>query len=194
MEDQYGYPVVKHSFINMSSRTSAFIFAELTKGEDRDVDGVTIADEWRQSLPELISVKKLNINASTNDAGGDISFRLTSSDLEQLSLAADELKQKLRTFEGVYDISDNYSSGSHEIRLAIKPEAEALGLTLSDLASQVRYGFYGFEAQRILRNKEEVKVMVRYPLEQRRTVGHLENMMIRTPQGISVPFLSLIHI
>ena len=194
MEDQYGYPVVKHSFINMSSRTSAFIFAELTKGEDRDVDGVTIADEWRKALPELISVKKLNINASTNDAGGDISFRLTSSDLEQLSLAANELKQKLRTYEGVYDISDNYSSGSHEIRLAIKPEAEALGLTLSDLASQVRYGFYGFEAQRILRNKEEVKVMVRYPLEQRRTVGHLENMMIRTPQGISVPFSTVAKI
>ncbi|QYK00799.1 efflux RND transporter permease subunit [Shewanella psychrotolerans] len=194
MEDQYGYPVVKHSFINMSSRTSAFIFAELTKGEDRDVDGVTIADEWRKALPELISVKKLNINASTNDAGGDISFRLTSSDLEQLSLAANELKQKLRTYEGVYDISDNYSSGSHEIRLAIKPEAEAQGLTLSDLASQVRYGFYGFEAQRILRNKEEVKVMVRYPLEQRRTVGHLENMMIRTPQGISVPFSTVAKI
>lgn len=194
MEDEHGYPVVKHSFINMSSRTSAFIFAELTKGEDRDVDGVTIADEWRKALPELISVKKLNINASTNDAGGDISFRLTSSDLTQLSQAANELKQKLSTFEGVYDISDNYSSGSHEIRLAIKPEAEALGLTLSDLASQVRYGFYGFEAQRILRNKEEVKVMVRYPLEQRRTVGHLENMMIRTPQGISVPFSSVANI
>ena len=194
MEDEYGYPVVKHSFINMGSRTSAFIFAELTKGEDRDVDGVTIADAWRKALPELISVKKLNINASTNDAGGDISFRLTSSDLEQLSQAADELKQKLRTYEGVYDISDNYSSGSHEIRLAIKPEAEALGLTLSDLASQVRYGFYGYEAQRILRNKEEVKVMVRYPLEQRRTLGHLENMMIRTPQGTSVPFSSVANI
>ncbi|WP_281214335.1 efflux RND transporter permease subunit [Shewanella insulae] len=194
MEDEYGSPVVKHSFINMGSRTSAFIFAELTKGEDREVDGVTIADAWRKALPELISVKKLNINASTNDAGGDISFRLTSSDLEQLSQAADELKQKLRTYEGVYDISDNYSSGSHEIRLAIKPEAEALGLTLSDLASQVRYGFYGYEAQRILRNKEEVKVMVRYPLEQRRTLGHLENMMIRTPQGTSVPFSTVASI
>ncbi|ASJ95775.1 MULTISPECIES: efflux RND transporter permease subunit [Shewanella] len=194
MEEEYGKPVVQHSFINMGSRTSAFIFAELTKGEDREVDGVTIADAWRKALPELISVKKLNINASTNDAGGDISFRLTSSDLEQLSQAADELKQKLRTYEGVYDISDNYSSGSHEIRLAIKPEAEALGLTLSDLASQVRYGFYGFEAQRILRNKEEVKVMVRYPLEQRRTLGHLENMMIRTPQGTSVPFSSVADI
>jgi multidrug efflux pump subunit AcrB len=194
MEQDNGYPVVKHSFINMSSRTSAFIFAELTKGEEREVDGVAIAEAWRKQLPELIAVKKLNINARTNEAGGDISFRLTSSDLEQLAKAADELKLKLGTYEGVYDIADNLSTGSHEISLKIRPEAEAMGLTLADLAQQVRYGFYGYEAQRILRNKEEIKVMVRYPLEQRRTVGHLENMQIRTPQGASVPFSTVAEI
>ncbi|MCU8057170.1 efflux RND transporter permease subunit [Shewanella sp. SM34] len=194
MEKDNGYQVMKHSFINMSSRTSAFIFAELTKGEDREVDGVTIAAAWREQLPELLSVKKLSFNASTNDAGGDISFRLTSSDLDELSAASKELKQKLASYEGVYDIADNFSSGSHEIRLKIRPEAEALGLTLSDLARQVRYGFYGYEAQRILRNKEEIKVMVRYPLEQRRTVGYLENMLIRTPTGTSVPFSTVAQI
>ncbi|MCI2963277.1 efflux RND transporter permease subunit [Shewanella sp. N2AIL] len=194
MEQDNGYQVVKHSFINMSSRTSAFIFAELTKGEDREVDGVTIAAAWREQLPELLSVKKLSFNASTNDAGGDISFRLTSSDLDELSAASKELKQILASYEGVYDIADNFSSGSHEIRLKIRPEAEALGLTLSDLARQVRYGFYGYEAQRILRNKEEIKVMVRYPLEQRRTVGYLENMLIRTPTGTSVPFSTVAQI
>ncbi|WP_330147422.1 efflux RND transporter permease subunit [Shewanella oncorhynchi] len=194
MEKDNGYQVVKHSFINMSSRTSAFIFAELTKGEDREVDGVTIAAAWREQLPELLSVKKLSFNASTNDAGGDISFRLTSSDLDELSAASKELKQKLASYEGVYDIADNFSSGSHEIRLKIRPEAEAIGLTLSDLARQVRYGFYGYEAQRILRNKEEIKVMVRYPLEQRRTVGYLENMLIRTPTGTSVPFSTVAQI
>ena len=191
MEEQYGSAVVKHSFVSLNSRTSAFIFTELTKGEDREVDGVTIAEEWRKQLPELLSVKKLNINASTNDTGGDLSFRLTSSDLDQLAEASKEIKAKLATYEGVYDISDNFSSGSHEIRLNILPEAEAQGLTLSDLARQVRYGFYGYEAQRILRNKEEVKVMVRYPLEQRRTIGHLENMMIRTQNGQTVPFSSV---
>ncbi|MCH7422444.1 MULTISPECIES: efflux RND transporter permease subunit [Shewanella] len=196
MEKDNGSEVVKHSFINMSSRTSAFIFAELTKGEDRNVDGETIATEWREQLPELLSVKKLDFNARGNGGGGggDISFRLTSSDLEELSAAARELKQKLATYEGVYDIADNFSSGSHEIRLKIRPEAEALGLTLSDLARQVRYGFYGYEAQRILRNKEEIKVMVRYPLEQRRTVGYLENMLIRTPQGKSVPFSTVAEV
>ncbi|MBQ4889687.1 efflux RND transporter permease subunit [Shewanella sp. MMG014] len=198
MNDKYaretGEDVVKHSFINMSSRSSAFIFAELSKGEDREIDGVTIAEEWRKQLPELLSVKKLNIAASTNESGGDISFRLTSNDLAQLSEASKELKQELATYEGVYDISDNFSSGSQEIRLNIRPEAEAQGLTLSDLARQVRYGFYGYEAQRILRNKEEVKVMVRYPLEQRRTIGHLENMLIRTPQGVAVPFSTVADI
>lgn len=191
MEQEYGTGVVKHSFVSLSSRTSAFIFTELTKGEDRDVDGVSIAEEWRKQLPELLSVKKLNINASTNETGGDLSFRLTSTDLDQLALASKEIKDKLATYEGVYDISDNFSSGSQEIRLNILPEAQAQGLTLSDLARQVRYGFYGYEAQRILRNKEEVKVMIRYPLEQRRTVGHLENMMIRTSNGQTVPFSSV---
>ncbi len=195
MAQEHGGEVVKHSFIDMSSRTSAFVFAELTKGEDRSVDGETIAAAWREQLPELLSVKKLDFNASNQGGnGGDISFRLTSNDLDELSAAAKELKQKLASYEGVYDIADNFSSGSHEIRLKIRPEAEALGLTLSDLARQVRYGFYGYEAQRILRNKEEIKVMVRYPLEQRRTVGHLENMLIRTPQGTSVPFSSVAEV
>ncbi|MGL5047899.1 MAG: efflux RND transporter permease subunit, partial [Shewanella sp.] len=195
MEKQYGYEVVKHSFINMSSRTSAFIFAELTKGEDREIDADTISAAWREQLPELLSVKKLDLSGNRNmGSGGDISFRLSSSNLEELAAASKELKQKLATYEGVYDIADNFSSGSNEIRLKIRPEAEALGLTLADLAREVRYGFYGYEAQRILRNKEEIKVMVRYPLEQRRTQGYLENMLIRTPQGASVPFSTVAEI
>lgn len=194
MEQIYGEPVVKHSFINMKSRTSAFVMTELTKGENRNIDGVAIAAAWRNELPEMLSVKKLEINASTNNSSNAISFRLQSDDFNELSQAAESLKQKLRSYDGIYDISDNFSTGSNEIRLKIKPEAESLGLTLSDLARQVRYGFYGFEAQRILRNKEEVKVMVRYPLEQRRSIGHLENMQIRTPQGIAVPFSSVAEI
>ena len=194
MEKEYGSPVVKHSFINMNSRTSAFILAELTKGEDRTIDGVAIADAWRNSLPEMLSVSQLDFSASTNNSSSAISFRLESDNFEELSEAAESLKNTLRNYNGLYDISDNFSSGNIEIRLKIKPEAESLGLTLSDLARQVRYGFYGYEAQRILRNKEEVKVMVRYPLEQRRTIGHLENMQIRTPQGIAVPFSSVADI
>ncbi|GLP95555.1 efflux RND transporter permease subunit [Paraferrimonas sedimenticola] len=192
MNDQMGQELptepVKHTFVNMSSRTSAFMFVELYKMEDLGVTGTQIANAWRDQLPELAGAKKVDIQSSGNQGGGAISFRLVSSDLEQLARAADELKRELRDYTGVFDISDNYSSGSDEIRLKILPQGEALGISLSDLAQQVRYAFYGFEAQRILRNKEEVKVMVRYPLEQRRTIGHLENMRIRTPQGQMVPF------
>ncbi|MBY5992467.1 efflux RND transporter permease subunit [Ferrimonas balearica] len=186
-----GKDVVRHSFVWLGSRTNASMTIELIKGEARTIDGVEIAARWRDSMPELVGVKVLEINASTNGGGGDVAFRLNGTDLEQLVAAADELKAKLATYDGLYDIQDNFTSGSQEVRLAVKPEAEALGITLSDLARQVRWGFYGYEAQRILRNKEEVKVMVRYPADQRRTIGHLENMRIRTPAGTEVPFSSV---
>ncbi|MBE8167502.1 MAG: efflux RND transporter permease subunit [Shewanella sp.] len=189
MEKEYGNPILANSQVDVSSRTSAFLFAELTYGENREVDGDTIAAAWRNELPDFISVKRLDINGSTTAGGGaDIGFSLVSTDLNQLTKASNELKQKLASYDGVYGISDNFSSGSQEIRLQIRPEAQALGLNLSDLARQVRYGFYGYEAQRILRDKEEVKVMVRYPAEHRKTLGHLETMMIRTPEGQTVPF------
>ena len=189
LEAKHGQPVLLHSQVDMNSSTSAFLFAELTKGEDRTATSDEIVEMWREQLPEFVAVKKLDMNGSTSAGGGaDIAFRLTATDLGELSKAAVELKQKLATYQGVYGISDNFSSGSQEIRLNIKPEAQSLGLSLSDLANQVRYGFYGYEAQRILRNKEEVKVMVRYPAEERKTLGHLESMMIRTPRGDAVPF------
>ncbi|WP_082766590.1 efflux RND transporter permease subunit [Ferrimonas marina] len=192
LNGELGIDVVRHSFVWLGSRTQAGMVIELLKGEDRPmIDGVQIAARWRDNMPELVGVKVLDINASTNDGGGAVSFRLNHADMDQLMAASNELKAKLADYEGLYDIQDNFSSGSQEIRLAIKPEAEALGLTLSDLARQVRWGFYGYEAQRILRNKEEVKVMVRYPAEQRRTIGHLENMRIRTPDGLEVPFSSV---
>ena len=78
--------------------------------------------------------------------------------------------------------------------MTIKPEAEALGLTMSSLGRQVRQAFYGEEAQRIQRGKDELKVMVRYPIEERRSVADLENMRIRTPSGDEVPFQSVAEV
>ncbi|MDP2560055.1 efflux RND transporter permease subunit [Psychrobium sp. 1_MG-2023] len=188
----YGDDVVQHSFVSMNSQTNIFIFAELKKGEDREINGVEIADAWRDNIPELPGVKKLTMNASTGVGGGDpIAFKLTGKNLESLNAATKELKATLSEYEGLVDIADSASSGRQEIKLAIKPSAEALGISLSDLAQQVRWSFYGFEAQRILRGTEEIKVMVRYPLEDRRTIGHLEQMRIRTSNGTEVPFSSV---
>jgi multidrug efflux pump subunit AcrB len=91
----------------------------------------------------------------------------------------------------VFDITNSLDSGGEEIRLTIKPEAEALGLTMASLGRQVRQAFYGEEAQRIQRGRDELKVMVRYPRSQRRSIADLENMRIRTPTGDEVPFHSV---
>ncbi|MEZ8824945.1 efflux RND transporter permease subunit [Vibrio amylolyticus] len=191
---EYGSSVVDHYFVVKSSLTNIEFFVELSKAEDREIDGVQIADKWRAELPTLVGINKLSFDAGGGAQTNTVTFELASDNLDSLTAASKELKEKLALYNGLYDISDNFSSGSSEIRLQIKPEAEALGLTLLDLASQVRHGFFGYEAQRLLRDKEEVKVMVRYPREDRRSIGHLENMLIRTPSGERVPFSTVAEV
>jgi len=104
------------------------------------------------------------------------------------------LELRLKEYPGIYDIENSARGNIPEINLSIKPSAEALGLSLSDLASQVRGAFYGVEAQRIQRGREEVKVMIRYPKTERESLGNLENMYIRTPDGQEVPFSAVAEI
>ncbi|MGF1694925.1 efflux RND transporter permease subunit [Vibrio lamellibrachiae] len=192
--EEFGHSVVDHYLVVKASLTNIEFFVELSKAEDRQIDGVQIADKWRAELPTLVGVNKLSFDAGGGAQTNTVTFELASDDLDALTSASEELKEKLALYNGLYDVSDNFSSGSSEIRLQIKPEAEALGLSLLDLASQVRHGFFGYEAQRLLRDKEEVKVMVRYPREERRSIGHLENMLIRTPSGESVPFSTVAEV
>lgn len=181
--------LMKHRLTFTESDTRGELVIELEKSEGRTIDANEFVRLWREQIPEIAGIKTLQIFSSTSGGGGgDISFQLKSKELEQLRLATEELKAAMMEYQGVYDIEDSISGGNDEIVLKIKPQAEALGINLSDLATQVRQGFYGAEAQRIQRDGEEVKVMVRYPKEERRSVGNLENMKIRTASGAEVPF------
>ena len=181
--------LVKHRLTFTESDTRGELVIELEKSEGRKIDANEFVRLWREQIPEIAGIKTLQIFSSTSGGGGgDISFQLKSKELDQLRLATEELKAAMLEYQGVYDIEDSISGGNDEIVLKIKPQAEALGITLSDLATQVRHGFYGAEAQRIQRDGEEVKVMVRYPKQERRSVGNLENMKIRTASGAEVPF------
>jgi len=113
---------------------------------------------------------------------------ITGADFGQLQTAAEWLKQRLGEFDGVIGIADSFREGKEELLLKITPEAEALGLSQADLARQVRQAFYGDEVQRIQRGRDDVKVMLRYPRDKRRSLANLENMRIRMPGGIEVPF------
>ena len=167
---------------------------ELTKSEDRSMSSNEIADQWRKLVGDIPGAKVLSISNMEGMGGAAIGFKLIGRDLEQLKQLGNELGAKLATYNGVYDIRNSASAAKDEIVLAIKPSAEALGITLTDLGTQVRHAFYGSEAQRIQRGTHEVKVMVRYPKTERNTVANLENMFIRTPSGDEVPFNAVAEI
>jgi multidrug efflux pump subunit AcrB len=161
---------------------------ELLPAEDRTVSSTTIAEAWRKAAGRIPAAVELRFTASLFQAGDDIDVQLTGSDIPELRSAADELKLALAEYSGVYDIADSFRAGKREVKLNITPAAEVLGLTLANLARQVRQAFYGEEAQRIQRGRDDVKVMVRYPEAERRSLGDMENMRIRTPDGAEVPF------
>ncbi|GFD88943.1 acriflavin resistance protein [Tenacibaculum sp. KUL152] len=184
-----GENVIKHAVAYDNGNLGGEIFAELTKGETRTLTDFEIQEMWREELPEIPGVKVLNISSPGGPGGGaDLSFEFSSSDIKALRAISDELKDKLNAYEGVTDINDTFSGGSEEIQLALKPQADALGITLQQLGQQVRFGFYGAEVQRIQRDDEEIKVMVRYPKNERSSIEHLENMRIRAPGGQEIPF------
>jgi multidrug efflux pump subunit AcrB len=162
--------------------------AELLKAEFRNVPSPEMARRWRELCGPVTGAVSLTFSANLFRSGAAINVQLASTDTDDLIAAAQELKADLASFPGVTDIADSFREGKVEVKLGLKPEARTLGLTLSDLARQVRRGFYGDEAMRIQRGRDEVKVMVRYPEDERRSMGHIENMRIRTPDGAEVPF------
>jgi multidrug efflux pump subunit AcrB len=185
-------PMLRHVGAFTQGDTGGVIFVELPQDERRPFNGDDISERWRERVGEIPGVKELTFTDADHIGGGPpLSFELSGSDYVALEEAAAELETKLAEYEGIYDIRNSSTSGGEEIRLRIRPAAEALGLTISALGRQVRQAFYGEEAQRIQRGKDELKVMVRYPIEERRSVADLENMRIRTPAGDEVPFESV---
>ncbi len=164
---------------------------ELVPSEDRSITSAEIARRWRDATGAIPDAVEVDFTASLFSAGAPIEVQLQGPDVAALRAGADVLKARLAAYPGVLDVTDSFRGGKQELRLAIKPEAEALGLSLSDLARQVRQAFYGDEAQRIQRGRDDVRVMVRYPEADRRSVGAIQDMRIRTPDGAAVPFSSV---
>ena len=161
---------------------------ELIPSEERMFDSETLGRRWREltgTIPEAIDA---TFSATIMSPGEDVNVQLMGGNVDQLRDAAFVVQDRLAGRAGVYEITDTFRDGKQEMRLGIRPSAETLGLTLQDLGRQVRQAFYGEEAQRIQRGRDDVRVLVRYPEEQRRSLGDLDNMRIRTPEGAEVPF------
>ncbi len=149
------------------------------------------ANRWRELTGGVPDAVELSFTSEAFGMGSAIGFQLYGRDFDKLRSAAAELGNALRKYNGVFDVSDTFRAGKQEVQLTLLPEARHLGLTLEDLGRQVRQAFYGYEAQRVQRGKEDIRVMVRYPESERRSLGDLESMRIRTADGTEVPFTSV---
>ncbi len=168
---------------------NGLVSVELTKDDQRGISTLEVEQRWREQVGSIHGAEVLAI--SGDDEGGwgpAIAFDLMHRDFDTLKVASDDLEQALRHYAGLYDIRNGAGDTADEFHLDIMPEAESLGLTRYALGSQVRYAFYGAEAQRIQRGTDEIKVMVRFPKADRELTSTLNNMFIRTPQGDEVPF------
>lgn len=166
----------------------------LKQSEDRGISAEEIGNVWREKVGDLPGVDSMTFTANVVRIGANIDIQLAHEDFKVLDAASERLRVALTQYPGVGDLQDNYSKGKQELKIRLKPEARTLGITEQELGRQIRGAFYGAEALRLQRGRNEVKVMVRYPQEDRRNLWDLESMRIRTPDGGELPLDRAAHV
>lgn len=161
---------------------SGNITVSLRDMEGAPVSSFDIANRVREKIGTVPEAQKLTVGGF-NRFGKPISISLLGKNQRELELAKVFLREKLDSFAELENITDNNAAGKQEIRIILKPEAYFLGLTQSEISRQIRQGFFGGQAQRLQDGKDELRVWVRYPKEDRINVGKLESMKIKTPRG-----------
>lgn len=179
-----------HSNVNPEIGShAAEVMLELTPVERRGIASQDILSVWRHLSGDIPDALALTFGTPEVTPGGSpIEVRLMSDSYDDLRLAADRVKAELAAYPGVLDIQDDVRPGKIQANLRLKPAGRVLGLTLADLARQVRHGLYGAEAVRVQRGRDDVRVMIRYPAAARQALGDLEHIRIRTPSAAEVPF------
>ncbi len=167
----------------------ASVTFEITAPEQRTlaVSGTALTKEWRNLIGPIPGAQELSFRAEIGQGGSPLAVQLRGNDFEEMAVVADIIKAKMAEYDGVFDIKNSFEGGKQEVQLRIRPEAEQLGLTLGTLGTQVRHAVFGAEAQRVQRDQSEVKVMVRYPKEERYSLSDLQNLLIRSQDGAEIP-------
>jgi len=160
----------------------------LDEPDRRTVSTSELARVWRERVGEIPGADRLSFSSDLIRGAADIEIALSHSDYNVLLEAVERVKAQLASYSGVGEVADSYAEGKKELKLTLRPEASSLGISERDLAVQVRSAFYGAEALRFQRGRNEVKVMVRYPESDRRTLASIDRMRFRSTQGQEVPF------
>ena len=184
-----GMDVSDSGNVNSVQSHIAQAFIELADSDHRDRTSADIVQELRLKTAAIPGVEKLKYSELSGGPGGaPIELEVRGDRIDDLVAVAAMIKRQLTEFDGVFDIVDDFDQGRPEVQIELFESARSLGLTTRSLATQVRSAFYGFEAKKIQRGREDVKIMVRYPPEYRRRVYDLEQMYAATPAGKVVPF------
>ena len=153
-----------------------------------DISAPEVTAKWRELTGDILGAEQLTFSIIGGGPGGNpIEIQLKGDDLEQLELAADELKEEIGKYPGTFDITDNFRPGKMEKQIHIKKGAKSLGITLADIATQIRQAYYGDEVLKIQRGKDDIKVMVRYSKKERESESSIDDLRIRTRDGREIP-------
>ena len=179
--------VADASVVAAGSRIQAWV--GLLPPEDRPegVRSKEISERMREYVGEIQDAEEVRFDFTFNDEQSGVRFALNHPDLERLREAASAVKEQLASYSNAYDIGDNLSSAAEEIRISLKPGAETLGITLADVSRQLRQAYYGEEVQRLPRDGEDVRVMVRLPESAREDLDSLSALRVRTADGREIP-------
>jgi multidrug efflux pump subunit AcrB len=152
-----------------------------------DLTITELVNEWRKLVGPIPGAESLNYRATWGRAGEPIDVQFSASSLDELSAAGDALKEHLATIPAVFDIADSLSDGKEELHIELLPQGHLLGLTRSNVVRQVGQAYRGLEAQRIQRGRDDIRVLIRYPIDERGTLTALSEMLISAPNGDRVP-------
>ncbi len=203
-----GEPIIGHVFTMLGEQVDqsgrrvgegshiAQLIVELLPSEARGVSAEEITNRWRERTGEIADAMSLTFGPSGNQPPGGkaIDVQFYGDDMGTIRKAAQELRGELRKYPGVYDVEDDFRPGKFELRTSLKPEARALGVSLDDLARQLRARFFGLEVLRLQRGRDDVKVKLRYPPEERRSLEGVKNVRIRTSSGAEIPFYEVAEV
>ncbi|MBM4059936.1 MAG: efflux RND transporter permease subunit [Planctomycetes bacterium] len=180
--------VGRRGTVGASGSHLAELNLQLTPSERRTLPSATVMSRMRERTGAIPDAVELTFTTSFFSTGKDVDVELYHADADELQRAAGDLQRRLGDMPEIKDVTTSFRLGKPELRIAIRPEAEALGLAQRDLARQVRQAFHGEEAQRVQRGQDDVRIMVRYPERDRRSPTALRELRVRTPAGDEVPF------
>jgi multidrug efflux pump subunit AcrB len=173
--------------VNIGASHQAAVAMELNDPETREFSALYFEQKWRQAVGSIAGARKLTFSSSLVGIGDPVQVEITAPTDEGLARSVQIVEQDLARMSGVFDIFNNYEGSKREIGLTLKPEARTYGVTVEQLAQQIRSAFFGAEALRVQRGREEVRVYVRLPENERNAITDLDDYRVRTPNGDFIP-------